>query len=141
MLKHTLNVWWDWGQIQTINWLVKLANFKENKYYSKQLLLLTDILPVYPDSHQFVMEQRTEQYQDLLYAVEMLDLVDMSASRSKILLQMWLLENESRKPPKFPETNYCVSSNINRFYLWHLWIFSFDVIKSYKSMNTGCMHK
>lgn len=69
--------------------------------------VLLDILPVYPDSHQFVMEQRMEQYQDLLYAVEMLELVDMNASRSKILLQMWLLENEARKPPKFPETNFC----------------------------------
>lgn len=54
------------------------------------------------------MEQRTEQYQDMLDAVEMLELVDMTAPRSQILMQMWLLENEERKPPNFPETNFCV---------------------------------
>ncbi|PZC78219.1 TBC1 domain family member 7 [Helicoverpa armigera] len=68
--------------------------------------VLLDILPVYPDSHQYVMEQRTEQYQDLLYAVEMLELVDMDAPRSEVLFEMWLLENEERKPPMFPETNF-----------------------------------
>lgn len=69
--------------------------------------VLLDILPVYPDSHQFVMEQRTDQYNDLLYAVEKLNLVDMDAPRSEVLLEMWLLENEERKPPLFPETNFC----------------------------------
>ncbi|KAL0811599.1 hypothetical protein ABMA28_009972 [Loxostege sticticalis] len=68
--------------------------------------VLLDILPVYADSHQFVMEQRTDQYNDLLYAVEMLELADMKAPRSKILLEMWLLDNEERKPPIFRETNF-----------------------------------
>ncbi|XP_063834723.1 TBC1 domain family member 7 [Ostrinia nubilalis] len=68
--------------------------------------VLLDILPVYTDSHQFVMEQRTDQYNDLLYAVEMLELCDMKAPRSKILMEMWLLENEERKPPIFRETNF-----------------------------------
>ncbi|XP_041985186.1 TBC1 domain family member 7 [Aricia agestis] len=71
--------------------------------------VLLDILPVYPDSHKFVMEQRTEQYNDLLYAVEMLEFVDMKAPRSQILLAMWLLETEEITPPLFPETNYCSS--------------------------------
>ncbi|XP_050674923.1 TBC1 domain family member 7 isoform X2 [Leptidea sinapis] len=35
--------------------------------------VLLDILPVYTDSHEYVMEQRTDQYNDLLYAAEMLD--------------------------------------------------------------------
>ncbi|XP_022113345.1 TBC1 domain family member 7 [Pieris rapae] len=68
--------------------------------------VLLDILPVYADSHQFVMEQRTEQYNDLLYAVEMLERVEMTAPRSEVLLAMWLLELEEREPPMFPETNY-----------------------------------
>ncbi|XP_013165346.1 PREDICTED: TBC1 domain family member 7 [Papilio xuthus] len=68
--------------------------------------VLLDIIPVYADSHQFVMEQRKQQYGDLLYAVDMLDLVDMSAPRTEILLAMWLLENEERRPPLFPETNF-----------------------------------
>ncbi|KPJ10026.1 TBC1 domain family member 7 [Papilio machaon] len=68
--------------------------------------VLLDIIPVYADSHQFVMEQRKQQYGDLLYAVDMLELVDMSAPRTEILLAMWLLENEERKPPLFPETNF-----------------------------------
>lgn len=68
--------------------------------------VLLDILPVYPDSHRFVMEQRTEQYQDLLYAVQMLEMVDLKAPRSQVLMEMWLLETEERKPPVFPETNF-----------------------------------
>ncbi|CAH2058972.1 unnamed protein product, partial [Iphiclides podalirius] len=68
--------------------------------------VLLDILPVYAESHKFVMEQRKKQYGDLLYAVDMLELVDMSAPRTQILLAMWLLENEERKPPLFPETNF-----------------------------------
>ncbi|CAK1540892.1 unnamed protein product [Leptosia nina] len=68
--------------------------------------VLLDIIPVYPDSHQFVTEQRTEQYNDLLYAAEMLERVEMTAPRSEVLLAMWLLELEERKPPVFPETNY-----------------------------------
>ncbi|KAI5641078.1 rab-GTPase-TBC domain-containing protein [Phthorimaea operculella] len=68
--------------------------------------VLLDILPVYPDSHQFVSEQRTGQYQDLLYAVKMLELVDKTMPRSVVLLQMWLLETEQLKPPNFPETGY-----------------------------------
>lgn len=72
-------------------------------------ILFTDILPVYPDSHAYVTEQRTEQYQDLLYAVEMFELEDLTGPRSKVLLQMWLLENEETRPPIFPETNCCVS--------------------------------
>lgn len=79
-------------------------------------LVIADILPVYPDSHQFVMEQRTEQYHDLLHAVEVLELVDMSAPRSRILLEMWILENEARKAPLFPETNFNVSLKIYIYY-------------------------
>lgn len=71
--------------------------------------ILSDILPVYPDSHQYVWEQRTEQYQDLLYAVQMLELIDIDAPRCQVLLEMWLLENEERTPPLFPETNFSVS--------------------------------
>ncbi|KAL4703366.1 hypothetical protein ACJJTC_015444 [Scirpophaga incertulas] len=68
--------------------------------------VLLDIIPVYPDSHQFVMEQRTDQYNDLLYAVKMLQLEDMNAHRSLILLQMWLLDNEENEPPYW-ENRYC----------------------------------
>lgn len=72
------------------------------------IMFSPDILPVYPDSHQFVMEQRTDQYNDLLYAVEMLELADMNAPRSKILLEMWLLDNGERKPPVFRDSNFSV---------------------------------
>ncbi|CAH2058974.1 unnamed protein product, partial [Iphiclides podalirius] len=48
-------------------------------------------------------------YRNLVWKVllvDMLELVDMSAPRTQILLAMWLLENEERKPPLFPETNF-----------------------------------
>lgn len=68
--------------------------------------VLLDILPVYPDSHQFVIKQRTEQYNELRNAVKILELVNTNTPESKILLEMWILENEERKPPLFPKTNY-----------------------------------
>ncbi|VVC87158.1 unnamed protein product [Leptidea sinapis] len=69
--------------------------------------VLLDILPVYTDSHEYVMEQRTDQYNDLLYAAEMLDRVSKTTPRSEVLLAMWLLELEERKPPNFPDSNIC----------------------------------
>lgn len=66
---------------------------------------------MYADSHQFVAEQRTDQYNHLLYAVEKLRLVDMKAPRGEILLAMWLLEIEETEAPKFPESGCNVSMN------------------------------
>lgn len=78
---------------------------------------------MYADSHQFVAEQRTDQYNHLLYAVEKLRLVDMKAPRGEILLAMWLLEIEETEAPKFPGSgcNVCIKLNYlfiyNRFLL------------------------
>lgn len=71
--------------------------------------VLLDILPVYPDSHQFVSKQRTDQYNHILYAVNLLELVESNTPRSEVMLAMWLLENEEQKPPKFPETNWSLA--------------------------------
>ncbi|XP_060806903.1 TBC1 domain family member 7 [Amyelois transitella] len=68
--------------------------------------VLLDILPVYPEAHQYVMTQREEQYHDLLHAVQLLERINMDAPRSKILYEMWLIEKEERKPIVFPETNF-----------------------------------
>ncbi|XP_053619415.1 TBC1 domain family member 7 [Plodia interpunctella] len=68
--------------------------------------VLLDILPVYQEAHQFVMEQRTEQFQDALYCVELVERINMDAVRSKIMFEMWLLEKEVTTPPVFPETNF-----------------------------------
>ncbi|CAB3258609.1 unnamed protein product [Arctia plantaginis] len=68
--------------------------------------VLLDIIPVYPDSQKFVMQQRSEQYDDLLFAVEDLERVKMDAPREEILLHMWLLDTEETEPPLFPETRY-----------------------------------
>lgn len=66
------------------------------------------------------MEQRTDQYNDLLNAVKILELVDLKAPRSEVLLAMWLLENEERLPPKFAESNCCVSL----LFLMHNYLYS-----------------
>lgn len=98
-----------------------------------------DIIPVYPDSHQFVMEQRTEQYQDLLYAVEMLELVDLKAPRSQVLMEMWLLETEERKPPFFPETTFsvciCIILKCTR---WSMRLLSFQTFGHNIKSKYGC---
>lgn len=70
---------------------------------------IPDILPVYPDSHDFVMEQRRAQFADLKHAVEVMDLAETDAPCKTVLFAMWLLETEQRKPPLFPETYFSVS--------------------------------
>ncbi|KAG7297593.1 hypothetical protein JYU34_019648 [Plutella xylostella] len=68
--------------------------------------VLLGILPVYPDSHQFVLEQRTAQYEDLLHALEVMELVEPSAPPARRLYAMWQLESGRIKPYLFPETKF-----------------------------------
>lgn len=56
------------------------------------------------------MQQRSEQYHDLLHSVEFLERVKIDAPREEILLHMWLLDSEEIEPQPFPDTHYPVSS-------------------------------
>lgn len=58
------------------------------------------------------MEQRKAQFNDLIHAVKVLDLVESDAPRNAVLFAMWMLETEQRKPPVFPETYFSVSIHI-----------------------------
>lgn len=55
------------------------------------------------------MQQRSEQYHDLLHSVEFLERVKIDAPREEILLHMWLLDSEEIEPQPFPDTHYPVS--------------------------------
>lgn len=100
-----------WDRVKLKQFCLRFTVFADYRNLVWKVLL--DILPVYPDSYEYVMKQRTEQYQDLLYAVEKLQLIEPSeiydgsgTPQSKVFLEMWVLENEEWKPPIFPETNF-----------------------------------
>jgi hypothetical protein len=51
------------------------------------------VLPIQVESHNFVWEQRLEQYEDLLRALQVLRLCDAwETDKSETFVMMWLLE-------------------------------------------------
>lgn len=52
-----------------------------------------DVAPVYPDCTSFVLAQRTEVYDDLLRALQVMKVVNESTPVSNVFYAMWLLEN------------------------------------------------
>lgn len=56
--------------------------------------LILGVLPVYPDSGEYVMAQRTQVYEDTIRAVRIMRYVDENTPKSKIFYTMWLLENK-----------------------------------------------
>ena len=54
---------------------------------------LSGILPSSQDSHQYVMSQRRQKYEDLLSAIKVMRLVAADAGTSEMFLKMFLLES------------------------------------------------
>lgn len=52
-----------------------------------------DVAPVYPDCHTFVMNQRSEVYDDLNRALQVMNIVNERTPLPNIFYAMWLLEN------------------------------------------------
>lgn len=48
---------------------------------------------MYEDCHAFVMEQRQEEYGDLLRALEIMRVVDINTSKPQLFYAMWLLQS------------------------------------------------
>lgn len=61
--------------------------------------LLLGVSPLYTENHDFILEQRTQVYQDLLKALQIMRIIDdgkggVIMSKSKIFYAMFLLENK-----------------------------------------------
>ncbi|XP_017485663.1 PREDICTED: TBC1 domain family member 7-like [Rhagoletis zephyria] len=55
--------------------------------------IILGILPLHKNSMDYILEQRTAVYDDLLRAVTMMQYIDQTTTKSKVLQTMWLLEN------------------------------------------------
>lgn len=56
-------------------------------------LLISDIICANPDSHDFQMKQRTQKYNDLKHAVQILRYAREDSPMGNVFLKMYLLES------------------------------------------------
>jgi len=54
--------------------------------------LLLGIIPMQVDFHDFVMDQRKQEYNDLHHALKITKIVDEKTPKSQVLLAMWLIQ-------------------------------------------------
>lgn len=59
--------------------------------------ILLDIIPVYVDSHKFIMNQRRIEFQDLQKALKVTKILDNYTKPHLIVLTMWLLRTRRAK--------------------------------------------
>ncbi|XP_050449177.1 TBC1 domain family member 7 isoform X2 [Cataglyphis hispanica] len=59
--------------------------------------VLLDVLPVYVESHEFIMAQRTAEFQDLQRALKIAKITDDYTKPHLIFLAMWLLRTRRAK--------------------------------------------
>ncbi|XP_025156423.1 TBC1 domain family member 7 isoform X2 [Harpegnathos saltator] len=59
--------------------------------------VLLDVIPVYVDSHEFIMVQRTAEFQDLQKALKVAKIIDDYTKHHLVFLAMWLLRTRRAK--------------------------------------------
>ncbi|XP_029659281.1 TBC1 domain family member 7 isoform X1 [Formica exsecta] len=59
--------------------------------------VLLDVLPVYVESHEFIMAQRTVEFQDLQRALKIAKIIDDYTKPHLVFLAMWLLRTRRAK--------------------------------------------
>ena len=59
--------------------------------------ILLGVIPVYEESHEFVMEQRKCEYQDLQKALKDAKITDSTTKTHQKFLMMWLLKTRKAK--------------------------------------------
>ncbi|KAJ8946916.1 hypothetical protein NQ314_008715 [Rhamnusium bicolor] len=81
--------------------------------------LLLGVVPVHVECHSFIMDQRKQEYNDLLRALNIMRVIDINTSKPQVFLAMWLLQtgnftydinlgNEKADIPKLIEYSYCL---------------------------------
>lgn len=64
--------------------------------------LLLGIIPVHVDSHNFIMDQRKQEYHDLHRALTVMKAIDSNTPKQQVTLAMWLLQSG----------NYIIDTNL-----------------------------
>ncbi|PNF19492.1 TBC1 domain family member 7 [Cryptotermes secundus] len=59
--------------------------------------VLFDVLPIHVDSHKFVMEQREQEYSDLVHSLHFMRMANDQTPKPHLFLLMWLLETGKLK--------------------------------------------
>ncbi|XP_069681468.1 TBC1 domain family member 7 [Periplaneta americana] len=59
--------------------------------------VLLDVVPIHVDSHKFVMQQREQECNDLVYYLKFMRIVDDHTPKPQLFLLMWLLETGKLK--------------------------------------------
>lgn len=61
-----------------------------------QDLIFAGVIPVHVECHNFVMEQRKQEYNDLYRALIVMKIIDHSTPKSQVFLTMWVLHVGNR---------------------------------------------
>ncbi|KAL5283552.1 TBC1D7 family protein [Megaselia abdita] len=67
--------------------------------------IILDITPLYPTNNEFVLQQRSETYSDLLRALQTMRYIDSSTPKHKVIFLMWALENKVLMEVPFSDEN------------------------------------
>ncbi|CAL1674274.1 unnamed protein product [Lasius platythorax] len=59
--------------------------------------VLLDVIPIYVESHEFIMAQRTAEFQDLQRALKIAKIIDDYTKPHLVFLAMWLLRTRKAK--------------------------------------------
>lgn len=59
--------------------------------------ILLGVIPVYEDSHDFVMKQRKDEFEDLKNTLISTKVIDVTTKPSQVFFTMWLLRNKRTK--------------------------------------------
>lgn len=59
--------------------------------------VLLDVIPIYVESHEFIMVQRTAEFQDLQRALKIAKIIDDCTKPHLVFLAMWLLRTRRAK--------------------------------------------
>ncbi|XP_014607883.1 PREDICTED: TBC1 domain family member 7 [Polistes canadensis] len=84
--------------------------------------ILLDVIPVYIESHEFIMEQRKAEYEDLQKALKVTRILEDNTKPHLILLTMWLLRTRQTKIDMSTQLETSLYRAMSRIAeaLWHI---------------------
>ncbi|XP_003401554.1 TBC1 domain family member 7 [Bombus affinis] len=92
------------------------------KYRNFLWKVLLDVIPIYIDSHKFIISQRKAEFQDLQKALKVTKILDDCTKPHLMLLTMWLLRTRRAKLDMNTQLEVPLHRAMNRLAetLWHI---------------------
>lgn len=81
------------GTYRNLVWKLLLGTIQ---YFSTELLIrpfIVGVVHVHTECHGFIMDQRKQEYNDLLRALNVLKVIDQNTPKSQLFLFMWVLQS------------------------------------------------